>query len=292
MKTKVLQIQRITLTSQDTIHEVEGRQRELQREFQQLKKHAQQTLEQTQTYIKQRDAHTDASLIQMKIEQRHNFAALQDSFTTSMQPLLAQMEQIKLAVSQSTPTCQQLVGSAHSDFHSPETTNSSAVRISATITSQQCPSCCRCQCHVRSSICTPSLLRSVFGQLLWTYNSPISMRCCNYPPCRKSLGKHHLTYYFPPWLVSRAIVASANLDDLFGTGAKMSVNIPLIIPEEDHIVWSLVTAGNLEQLSHLLSHDKNLIHVRNQWGQSIMHVRNTSDLFRPSIAGCALICNN
>ena len=53
------------------------------------------------------------------------------------------------------------------------------------------------------------------------------------------------------------------------------VSIPLIIPEESHIVWSLVMAGNLEELQHLLLREKNLVHVRNQWGQSIMHVSYT-----------------
>lgn len=70
------------------------------------------------------------------------------------------------------------------------------------------------------------------------------------------------------------------MDNLFGAGAKVLVNIPLIVPEEDHIVWSFVMAGNLEQLQHLVSGDRNLVHVRNQWGQSIMHV---SDILSPSI---------
>ncbi len=129
-----------------------------------------------------------------------------------------------------------------------------------------------CQCRFRATIHTPVWLRNMFGQLFWTYNSSISIRTCNHPPCRKSLVRHHFTYYFPPWLFSRAICASANLDHLSSTGAKMMVNIPLIIPEENHIIWSLVIAGNLEQLRHLLSCDKNLVHVRNQWGQSIIHV--------------------
>ena len=66
------------------------------------------------------------------------------------------------------------------------------------------------------------------------------------------------------------------MDALFGAGAKVLVNIPLIVPEEDHLVWSLVMAGNLEQLRHLLLVDKNLVHVRNQWGQSILHVSSVS----------------
>ena len=259
-------------------------QRELQNEIGQLGNSFQQSLDESHAYIRQSQAHTDSSLLQMHTEQRQNFAALQHSFTTSMQPLLTQIEQMTLAVNQSTSKSRLSVCSAHGNLLSPGATqNSSAVRISATITSQQCPSGCRCQCHCKSSIRTPPWLRSVFGQLLWTYSSSLWTRSCNYAPCQKSLGKHHFTYYFPAWLVSRAVVATANLDGLLGAGAKISVNIPLIIPEENHIVWSLVIAGNLEQLRHLLSLEKNLIHVRNQWGQSIMHVSNTSNILKSSV---------
>lgn len=53
------------------------------------------------------------------------------------------------------------------------------------------------------------------------------------------------------------------------------VSVPLIVPEEDHIVWSLVVAGNIEQLRLLLARDKNLIYIKNQWGQSMLHVSTT-----------------
>jgi hypothetical protein len=230
-----------------------------------LGKHAKQGLEQTQAYLKQREADIDARLVPMHVEQCQNFAAFQATFTSSMPPLLTQIEQMSLALNQQTQMRQHLVSNAQIPFYNPQTSrNNSAVRISTTIASQQCPRGCSCQCHSRASICTPLWLKSVFGQLLWAYSSSVSMRSCNYPPCRKGLGKHHFTYYFPPWLVSRAIVASANLDDLFSMGAKVLINIPLIVPEEDHIVWSLVVAGNLGQLRNLLAGDKNLVHVKNQ----------------------------
>lgn len=273
MKTAVLQIQRITLTSQDTIRELEDRQRVLQHDFQ----HAQQSLQQTHTYLKRREADTNASVMEMQTEQRQNFADLQASLTTSMQPLLSHMEQMTLASNQQSLVCQPSAGNAPFAVQGKGTNRiSSAVRISATIDSQQCPWGCRCQCHARSSIHTPQWLRSVFGQLLWSYNSSISIRSCNHPPCRKSWGKQHFTYYFPSWLVSRAFVASADLDGLFNAGAKISINMPLIVPEESHIVWSLVIAGNLEQLRYLVSSNRNLMYVRNQWGQSILHVSTTS----------------
>ena len=233
----------------------------------------------TQAFVEHKVTTTDLKLTQMEIEQRQNFAALQASFTNSMRALLNQMEEISLSMKQQPEKRLPLVGHSQGPFDAPHpSSKSSAIRISASVASEQCPRGCQCQCHTRASVHTPVWLRNMFGQLLWTYNSSISIRSCNHPPCRKSLGRHYFTYYFPSWLVSRAICASANLDYVSSTGAKMMVNIPLIIPEENHIVWSLVIAGNLEQLRHLLLKDKNLVHVRNQWGQSIMHV---SDAVRP-----------
>jgi hypothetical protein len=217
----------------------------------------------------------------MRIEQNQNFEALQATLMTSIQPLLSHVEQTAMPWSQRDLRKQRNSKIGHSDFGpSSNMQNYSTICISASVTSEQCPRGCRCRCHIRSTLRTPVWLRCVFGQLLWTYNSSVSMKSCNYNPCRKSLGKHHFTYYFPSWLISRAVIASANCENLFNTGAKIMVNIPLIIPEENHILWSLVIAGNLNQLQQLLSHDKNLIYVRNQWGQSIMHVSSIRTLLK------------
>ena len=198
------------------------------------------------------------------------------------------MEQMTLSLNRHTRIGHPLIGNARVPLQRAETyKDGSTVCISATMDSQHCPRGCRCQCHSRTSIRTPTWLRSVFGQLLWSYNSSISLKSCNYPPCRKSWSKHHFTYYFPSWIVSRAVIASADLDNLFDVGAKLMVNVPLIVPEESHIVWSLVMAGNMEQLQQLLSRDRSLMHVRNQWGQSILHVRKALISFKyPACKPC------
>ncbi|KAF2014140.1 ankyrin [Aaosphaeria arxii CBS 175.79] len=257
LKSHVLQIQSIALTSSDAIRQIEDNQRE-----------------------------TQASLIALRVEQQQNYEALQTTLTCTMQPILGQMEQMTLALTRTQgshlPTHNTPGGSnppPYSPWAPPH--QDLPVRVSATIASHQCPKGCKCQCHTRSSVRTPTWCKNVFGRLMWTYSSSISMRYCNYAPCRKSLGKHHFTYYFPPWLVSRALVVSAALDDLSGAGAKLSINVPLIVPEESHIVWSLVMAGNLEQLRVLVAQDKNLMYVRNQWGQNIMHV--AAKIHQPAI---------
>ncbi|KAK1542098.1 B-cell lymphoma 3-encoded protein [Colletotrichum paranaense] len=162
--------------------------------------------------------------------------AMQHNLLRSMQPLIEQAQNLSPGqISTSEPDLQVA--------NSGVSANSPAVLISASVNSHRCPRGCRCRCHTRAAVRTPP----------------------------KSLSKHNITCYFPPWLVSRAIMASVNLENVFDAGAKVSVNVPLIVPEEDHIVWPLVMAGNLGQLRELLSKDRNLMYVRNQWGQSIMH---------------------
>jgi len=235
-----------------------------------------QSCQHSQTHLDERAARLDANLIKMRVEQRQDFAAVREDLASSLQPVLAQMEKMTLTLHQSNQTRQREGGGGRArDIARHVLPDNSSLRISATIASHQCPKGCRCQCHTRASLRTPSWLRGVLGQLHWSCNTSISMKSCDYTGCQKSLGSQHFTYYFPRWLLSRAVVASANLDGLSTAGAKVMVNIPLIVPEEDHIVWSLVIAGNVEQLQQLISRDKNLMYVRNQWGQSIMHVSQT-----------------
>ncbi|EXF77969.1 B-cell lymphoma 3-encoded protein [Colletotrichum fioriniae PJ7] len=232
LKTTVLQIQNVTVASHNAICALQEQQQQVRED------------------------------IQIGFQ---SFEAVQSNLLCSMQPLIAQAQSLSL---RQQPTTEPEIQMANSDV----SVNSPAVLISASMNSRRCPRGCRCRCHTRAAVRTPPWLRNVVGQLHWSFDSSISMRSCNYTPCRKSLSKHNITCYFPPWLVSRAIMASVNLENVFDAGAKVSLNVPLVIPEEDHIVWPLVMAGNLGQLRELLSKDRNLMHVRNQWGQSIMHV--------------------
>ena len=267
------------------MHELKKRQWESQQDLENLEQNTRQDLEQMNVIRSRREAYIDASLKNIRMEQQQGVAALQETLITSIQPLIAQTGGMTLTSTQLSTVRDHMSSGAQIDYRNCEANlHSSVMQVRAIIMSQRCPSGCRCQCHSRMTVRSPPWLRSVFGQLLWDYNSSISMKSCDYPCCRKSLGKHHFTYYFPTWLVSRAVVASATLCDLSGASARISVSIPLVIPEEDHMIWSLVIAGNLEQLRNLLTQENNLIHVRNQWGQSILHVSMIWPSFRLALS--------
>ena len=171
MKANIAQIQNITLINQDSIRAVKEQQQKLQDGLEQLEQRTQRSIAETEKYVKDSGTNIQTALLEMGIGQRRDFATLEDCVATSMRPLFTQMEQMTLALKE------QTFGSAES-FQ-----KGTSVQITTTIASQLCPRTCRCQCHFRSAGLTPQWLKGVFGQLMWDYNSSISMRPCNFPTC-------------------------------------------------------------------------------------------------------------
>jgi hypothetical protein len=232
---------------------------------------------QMQERMLQSSCATSTGLLEIRTEQQQKYAAIR-SDALQLQESVPEIEASrsrKATCSSGQPADQCESANDHGNITRSLVTSArerSAICLTATVDTHQCPSGCRCQCHSLMSARTPRWLKGAVGQLSWDYNSSVSVRPCDYVACRKSRAKHQVTYYFPAWLLSRAVVASADLSDPLGMGARVSINVPLIIPENDHIVWSLVMAGNIKQLQILISHEKNLMYVRNQWGQTLMHV--------------------
>jgi len=100
--------------------------------------------------------------------------------------------------------------------------------VSATMNLERCPRLCKCQCHIQSYFRTPEKLRETFGRLLFSYTSLIWTKNCNYPPCRTRASKSQLTYYFPRWRASRAVVLSSVSRDLAGPGASLHLRTPIV----------------------------------------------------------------
>lgn len=148
-----------------------------------------------------------------------------------------------------------------------------SICITATMPNQQCPRFCKCHCHRQSYTETPKLLRTVLGQLMCSYNSLIWTKPCDYPPCRTGARKMQLKYYFPAWIVSRAIVLAGTCHDLSGTGAKWSLQVPIIVSQSEDVIWNFVENGNLSMLQKRLMANAQLLNIRNEYGRTLLHVR-------------------
>lgn len=161
---------------------------------------------------------------------------------------------------------------------------SGIVRVTASMTVQSCPHACKCSCHVQSHFQTPRFLRNVLGQLLLSYTSLVRFKPCDYPPCRKRPTKTQLTYYFPRFLLNRAIAASGFSDCLTAPNSSWAVKIPIVL-EDAYIVWRAARRGNIELLQRWLSLRDATPFIIDQNGGNLLHVRRSKGLLQ----SCSLV---
>lgn len=56
-----------------------------------------------------------------------------------------------------------------------------------------CPKYCRCRCHRTIFWQSPYCLKSIFGQLLFSYNDLLATKRCDFPPCRNVRTRTNMT---------------------------------------------------------------------------------------------------
>lgn len=121
-----------------------------------------------------------------------------------------------------------------------------AICVKTSVANQRCGLLCGCRCHVRTHFKTPRSLSRIFGLLFYSYSgSLLPGRPCNYPHCKKSGDQSsQFTYYFPTWMVARAVSITSTYRDLSGLGASWALKVPRVISDRARI-WYLIEAGNL-----------------------------------------------
>lgn len=123
------------------------------------------------------------------------------------------------------------------------------LKVKTSITTQRCAQLCPCKCHTRSQIRSPIWLKTLIGQMLFSYHGTLRTTTCNYPPCRRTPGKTDFTYFFPGWLVQRAVMISS-ASELSGRGATISIAMPVVVSWHDP-VWNAIHRENMGLLRHL-----------------------------------------
>ena len=151
----------------------------------------------------------------------------------------------------------------------------SHVRVTTTVATQQCARLCPCQCHMRSHRRSPTWLTAAIGQLLFSYHDLLRTTPCNYPLCRKTPRKTEFTYYFPYWIAQKALMLSFN-SDLSGRAASILMTMPVIIPG-GHSIWYAVQNGNIPFIQQLFGQGLNP-HIIDQHGNSLVMVRTAHTL--------------
>jgi hypothetical protein len=130
-----------------------------------------------------------------------------------------------------------------------------ALIITATVGHYNCARCCPCQCHAPFSLQAPYFLRDLLGSWMLVLKNialPTTRRC-DYSLCRKSrLSSFSVSYYFPRWMLARAITIMGNWKDLHGGGVSIVVRMPRVRPF-DTPLFRLTESANVDAFKSLLS---------------------------------------
>jgi hypothetical protein len=135
-----------------------------------------------------------------------------------------------------------------------------------------CRPWCSCICHSKRSVKTPALWKNVLGSVFVGYSGvPVLTPACDETSClqRTTFGAD-ITYYFPTWLISRAI--SVNLSaSTFGT-PELSLRMPRMINWAAPL-WYGARIGDQIRVEMLFSEGNASPYDVNAYGQSSLHVR-------------------
>ena len=148
--------------------------------------------------------------------------------------------------------------------------DTSIIRITTSVATQKCAKRCPCQCHTQTPMRSPTWLKTIIGQMLFSYHGLLRTTPRNFPPCRQTARKTEFTYYFPQWLAKRALIMSS-VSDMAGRGASISIAMPIIIPGNDRI-WSVIQYGNIARLQQFFC-DGYSPYMVDEMGQSFAAVR-------------------
>ena len=116
----------------------------------------------------------------------------------------------------------------------------------------ECISECRCSCHYRSTLRSPSYLRSFLGMLFLGYVGVPSIS----PDCDDVRCKHksdtimRVTYCFPHWFIARAINLTMKMSR--PDGFTQNLRISRVIPDSSRI-FMMAEEGDVEGMKQIFS---------------------------------------
>lgn len=170
--------------------------------------------------------------------------------------------------------------------HDTQDVDNSLITVHTTLSSgRRCNVSCTCQCHKSSMTGTPSLLSSLLGTLLLSYNGIPGWRprTCNHPMClRKSPSQVHLSYLFPRWMLQRGLsFALSWSSSIAGSSASLHYTVPRIIAH-NHPVWAAIISDNTAWLQNKLTAKEIFPTDIDFLGQSLLMVRCIHQFFSMS----------
>jgi hypothetical protein len=135
----------------------------------------------------------------------------------------------------------------------------------------QCSVTCACCCHSKRRMHIAHALSYITGFICIIYVGGDTNRACDHSSCRrKLLATLNLTYYFPPWLLTKAMSIFLRFDP--AGGMNMTLRMPNVCPDTSTI-FHLATAGDVGGMKALFEKDlASPNDVSCSFGYSVVHV--------------------
>ena len=122
---------------------------------------------------------------------------------------------------------------------------------SASISQARCSNGCVCVCHRRRIRETPKFLTHFLGTLFIGYAGlPRVIQPCNVPGCTQRTGPTvTLTYFFPVWLLARALFMAMKISSC--DGPQFCLRVPRIVSNSSAI-FTVARKGDVEGIKQIL----------------------------------------
>ena len=184
----------------------------------------------------------------------------------------AQLQEISKQLTQSTGKKRPLQESTESSLPSDSRMSSFDALQMRFLYRRPCREWCPCACHKKNQLKTPNFLHSVLGKLYIGYTAVPSLSPpCNINACRgRSQGFIQLSYFFPRWFLSRAVMMSALLHPT--GGPEMCIRMVTVRNYSDPI-FQYCYEGEVDSVRQLLVSGKaSVLDVSDTTGHSPLHI--------------------
>ena len=164
----------------------------------------------------------------------------------------------------------------HDAEEKPRLLSRSEFRIQTFRKLQSCSRACPCTCHHFSRIHSPSSTSGLLGRGSLSLRGPLFWKqSCNIRSCKQESGLSiTIKYFLPTWLSQRMIYGWLNSTPL--CGPELLLRAFQVVDCYEDPLFMAVMYGTLGEVETLLAKGTVSPYIVNQFGESLLHVRESS----------------
>ena len=156
----------------------------------------------------------------------------------------------------------------------PKAATANSAALSASLVPEPCRAFCPCQCHKTTLLRSPSWFNTLFGSVIFSTNTTLSLSRlhCNMPRICKRSGRLsvQLAYFAPFWVMARAFSVFISRAGMGGINADLAFRAPRIISSGSKI-YGCISNGAIESVRDMI-------------------VKGETSIYDVDVSGCSLLC--